>query len=124
MLLPVELHNAGGIAGNVAELGHNGRPILALAAVCTVLLLPLSFLSAFLTVSYLHTTLDVAFVDLGPGFIETLVLAIGEVELFPGGVAGGDQYVDVWIVGIGMEGVEGGIGFELGGFEPLRRPCA
>ena len=68
---------------------------------------------------YLDAALDVAFVDLRPGFIETLVLAIGEVELFPAGVAGGDQYMDMGIVGIGMEGVEGRIGFELRGFEPL-----
>jgi hypothetical protein len=70
-------------------------------------------------VSYLDAALDVAFVDLRPGFIETLVLAIGEVELFPGAVARGDQYVDMGIVGIGMEGVKGRIGFELRGFEPL-----
>jgi len=84
-----------------------------------VLLLPLSFLSAFLTVSYLDATLNVAFVNLRPGFVETLVLAIGEVELFPAAVAGGDQYMDMGIVGICMEGIEGGIGFELGGFKPL-----
>ena len=118
-LLPVELHYARRVAGDVAQFRHNGWPFLSLAAVGAVLLLPLSFLFAFLTVSYLDAAFNVAFVDLRPGFIETLVLAIGEVQLFPAAVAGGDKNVDMGIVGIGMEGVKSRIGFELGGFEPL-----
>jgi hypothetical protein len=70
-------------------------------------------------VSGLDAVLDLALVDLRPGFIETLVLAVGQIELFPRAVACGDQYVDMRIVGIGVESVESGVGFELRPFEPL-----
>jgi len=70
-------------------------------------------------VSGLDAVLDLALVDLRPGLIETLVLAVGQIELFPRAVARGDQYVDMRIVGIGVEGIKGGIGFELRRFEPL-----
>jgi hypothetical protein len=70
-------------------------------------------------VSGLYAALDLALVDLRPGLIETLVLAVGEIELFPGAVASGDQNMDMKIVGVGVEGVEGRIGFELRRIEPL-----
>jgi hypothetical protein len=70
-------------------------------------------------VSGLDAVLDLALVDLRPGLIETLVLAVGQIELFPRAVARGDQYVDVRIVGIGVEGIQRGIRFELRGVEPL-----
>ena len=70
-------------------------------------------------VSGLDAVLDLALVDLRPGLIETLVLAVGQIELFPRAVARGDQYVDMRIVGIGVEGIQRGIRFELRGVEPL-----
>jgi hypothetical protein len=71
------------------------------------------------TVSCFDAALDLALVDLRPGFIETLVLTVGQIELFPGAVPRGDQNVDMRIVGIGVESVESGIGFELRSVEPL-----
>ena len=70
-------------------------------------------------VSGLDAVLDLALVDLRPGLIETLVLAVGQIELFPRAVARGDQYVDMRIVGIGVKGIERRIRFELRGVEPL-----
>jgi hypothetical protein len=118
-LLPVELHNAGRIPRHGAQFLDDHRSLFALSALGSVLLFPLSFLPMFFAVSYLDAALDLALVDLRPGLIETLILTVGEIELFPRAVACGDQYMDMRIVGIGVEGVEGGIGFELRRIEPL-----
>jgi len=118
-LLLVVLTDRRAVPRNVAQLGYDFVPLPPALPLAGILLFPACGFVTFFAVVLFYAALDVAVVDLGPCFVEALVLPVGQVELFPAGVARGDQHMNMRIVGVGVKRIERRVVPEPGILDPL-----